>query len=119
MRLPPIQLGAGWRIRVEGVRRERSEGARHVRLEDIACPRSEHVRVPVQERESEEAGFLQRPGDQLPPEGEEGLTETHALPSELTLETAARPHAQGVLGEVPHRQREPVLAAVTPVETAH
>ena len=77
------------------------------------------TRVPVQKSEGEEAGLLQRRTGQLPPEREEGLMEVHALPAELTLEATARPDTQGILGEVSHRQREAMLAAVATVEAAH
>jgi hypothetical protein len=101
------------------VGREWPEGARHIRREGVARMRPGDVRVPVQEGEGEEAGLLQGRTDQLPPEGEEGLTEVPILPAVLTLEAAARADAQGILREVSHRQREAVLAAVAPVESAH
>jgi hypothetical protein len=82
-------------------------------------PGRREVGRPVQEGEAEEAGVVQRPPGRLPPEVEEGPAEVRAGRPALPLELVARHRAQRVLGEVAHRQREALLAAVLAVQRAH
>ena len=62
---------------------------------------------------------MQRPPGRLPPEVEEGPAEVRAGRPALPLELVARHRAQRVLGEVAHRQREALLAAMLAVQRAH
>lgn len=77
------------------------------------------LRVPMQEREAEEADVLKRPADQLPPEAVEGVAEVRSRRPTLPLELPARHRAQRALGEVPYRQGQALLAAMLPVQRAH